>query len=177
MNQVGLDARILFFRIVRDIPYRIALAEGEQDYCCATKPMILDRLLSTLGLRCRHILCSFRWEDLNLPRHLVTLTHDEIDTHEYLEVLVPETQAWLKVDPNWDIWIRSPSIPIAQWDGLHDTILAVKPLETYSPEKSANLIAEEDQADPEARSAYLKKNAKFFRELNRWLQSQRVKSL
>lgn len=170
------EERVRLFRIVRDIPYFIATEQGQQDYCCATKPLILNKLLSTMGLKCRHILCTFKWVDLGLPKDILKLPHDETDTHEYLEVWIPEIGAWARVDPNWDSWIKNRSIPIADWDGLHDTILAVKPLETYSPEESAKIVAEEEQVDTELRRAYLDKNSQFFNGLNLWLESQRVKS-
>lgn len=172
-----IEERVRFFKIVRDIPYYIATGEDEQDYCCVTKPLILDKMFTTLGLKSRHILCTFRWQDLGLPPDILELPHDDVDTHEYLEVLIPETDAWVKVDPNWDSWIKNSKISIADWDGLHDTILAVAPLEVYSPEESAKIIAEEEEGDPEVRKAYLEKNAQFFKSLNRWLESQRVKSL
>lgn len=175
-KQSDIEQRIRYFRIARDIPYYIATGEDEQDYCCATKPLILDKLLATLGLKSRHILCTFKWEDLGLPAGILELPHDDVDTHEYLEVWIPETGAWVKVDPNWDNWIRNPKIPIADWDGLRNTILAVTPLEVYSPQESAKIIAEEEEGDPEVRRAYLEKNTQFFKSLNGWLESQRVKS-
>jgi hypothetical protein len=163
--------------MVRDIPYYIAINEDEQDYCCATKPLILDKLLTTLGLKCRHILCTFKWEDLNLPTHVLQMPHEDVDSHLYLEVWIPETRRWTKVDPNWDNWIKNPNIRAANWDGLHDTALAVKPLETYSAREGAKIIAELEQGGTKVRRPYLDKNRQFFESLNKWLESQRVKSL
>lgn len=166
-----IEKRKGIFKIVRDIPYYISTGK-EQDYSCATKPLILKTLLESLGLKLRRIICEFRWEKLNLPKELLELPHDEVDTHEYLEVYVPEKEKWVKVDPNWDSWQRF--FPVAEWDGISDTIIAVTPEKTYSPEDSMKIIKEEDEVSPQVRKDYLEKNKKFFQALNKWLQYQRT---
>lgn len=170
----SIQERRRLFRMVRDISYFISLDESEQDYCCVTKPFLLDRLLGTIGLKSRHILCTFRWEDLPLPADVMKHSHDAEDTHEYLEVFTPEDGKWVKVDPNWDSRLRS-SFNIAEWDGVHDTILAVTPLRTYSPEESEEIIKAEEAQDASARIAYIERNRDFFQSLNVWLAHQRVK--
>lgn len=170
-----IKERIRYFRIVRDIPYHIALGE-EQDYCCATKPMILDKLLSTIKLNSRHIVCTFKWEKIGLPSKLLSLPHDEVDTHEFLIVFIPETSNWVRVDPSWDFQLQGSGLSIAQWDGLHDTSLGVIPEKIYSPEESEKLNAEEATMGEIARNDYLERNCKFFAAFNEWLEAYRVKS-
>lgn len=168
--------RVKYFRIVRDIPYYIGLNEKEQDYCCLTKPLILDRLLRTLDVETRHILCQFKWSQLPLPKDILAIPHDDEDTHEYLEVRLPETGTWVRVDPNWDKPLKSLGLSVAEWDGHHDTQLAVSPLTVYSAEESARMIAAEDETDPKIRLDYIERNFTYFRAINQLLQSQRVKS-
>lgn len=165
-----IEMRKAYFRFVRDIPYYIAVG-NEQDYSCATKPIMLERLLTLLGLRCQRILCKFAWGSLELPRRILSIPHDEMDTHEFLRVLVPETKKWVNVDPNWDSGIRNPNLPIAEWDGIHSTKIAVPATYTFSKKESDRINAEEDP--PKARRAYLKRNRKFFRAVNKWVETQR----
>lgn len=169
-----IEERIKLFRIVRDIPYYIS-TRTEQDYSCATKPFILDILLRSIGLKVKHILCTFKWEKLGLPEELLAIPHDIEETHEYLLVFIPETNKWVKVDPTWDSRIQHPSITIAEWDGLNDTPIAVPVEHTWTPEESEKLIEEEENRSEEERAEYLKRNGEFFRALNRWLEAQRKK--
>lgn len=167
-----IEERIKLFRIVRDIPYYISTGT-EQDYSCATKPFILDLLLRSIGLEIKHVLCTFKWAKLELPEELLARPHDPEETHEYLLVFVPEKNKWVKVDPTWDSRIQHSLIPIAEWDGLNDTLIAVPVEHTWSPEESEKLIEEEENMSEEERAEYLKKNAEFFKAFNRWLESQR----
>jgi len=169
-----LKERVRLFRIVRDIPYYISLEDSMQDYSCVIKPFLLDRLLSTLGVKSKHILCTFRWGDLSLPRSVLEHAHDPEDTHEFLAVFVPERAEWVTVDPNWDSSVGH-IFRVAEWDGLSDTCLAVTPIKTFSAEESAKIIQEEDTQDPSIRYAYLERNKDFFQAFNRWLVDQRVK--
>lgn len=172
MNQ-DVSERVKMFNFVRDIPYHVSVGD-EQDYSCATKPLILDRLLTSIGLKVNHVLCEFKWSKLGLPNDLLRLPHDEVETHEYLLVLAPETDKWVKVDPTWDNRIQHPSFPIAEWDGLNDTDIGVPPERTWSPEESEKLIAEEESMTEEDRNEYLKRNGAFLRAFNKWLESQRT---
>lgn len=165
-----INERIRLFKIVRDIPYYIATSDNEQGYECVTKPEVLKMLLQTIGLKCRDIVCEFRWEDLGLPEEILKLPHEDPETHGYLDIWIPETKKWIKVDPNWDSRIKHPKIPIAEWDGLNDTKLAVIPTKIYSPKESA---AFNEQDAGEEHDNYLKRNREFFRAFNGWLQSLR----
>ncbi len=164
--------RIRLFKMVRDIPFYLGL-DGEQGYECVTKPEILDRLFRTIGLKSRHIICEFRWKNLDLPDELMKLPHDDPETHEYLEVWIPEGGKWIIVDPNWDSRIKWPTIPIAEWDGSTDTKLAVIPIKTLSPQESSVFITKDVG---EEREKYMERNRKFFIALNRWLESIRKKT-
>lgn len=167
-----IEERVRLFRIVRDIPYHISTGM-EQDYSCATKPFVLDLLLRSIGLKVKHVLCTFKWEKLGLPKKLLAIPHDSEETHEYLLVFVPENEKWVKVDPTWDSKIQHPSIPIAKWDGLSDTLIAVPIERIWTPEESEKLITEEENMPEDKRAEYLKRNSEFFKMFNRWLESQR----
>lgn len=172
-NDVNIAQRVIYFRQIRDIPYRIALSLEEQDYCCATKPSMLATMLLSLGLETRRILCTFKWSDLGIPQDLLSLAPSSEDTHEYLEVLLPEKNIWVKVDATWDSSLKEAGFKISDWDGLTSTVLGVQPVRTFSPKESAEIIKEEDEENPEIRKKYLEDNRKFFIALNKWMRSFR----
>lgn len=162
--------RVRLFNIVRDIPFYIAVG-NETDYCCATKPIILDILFKSIKLRCRHVICDFKWESSPLPKAILKLPHEALETHEYLEVWIPERKRWVIVDPSWDARIRHHGFHINRWDGLHDTKIAVRSERIWTLKESAALIAQE--LKPGEREKYLKRNRAFFVAFNRWLDAQR----
>jgi len=164
--------RIKLFRIVREIPYHIGIG-SEQDYCCSTKARILHLLLKSIGIKSRYMICEFRWENLNLPEDILKLPHEYPETHQYLEVWIPEKEKWVVVDPTWDSRIKHPSILIAEWDGLNDTIIAVKVEKKYTPEESEKHIEKEKSWTKEEIKNYMNKNRKFFIAFNNWLESLR----
>lgn len=168
MNSV--DERIKLFNFVRDIPYCIAI-DSEQDYCCTTKTVMLQKLLVSLGLESRLIRCTFDWKESNLASEIIKLFQDEEESHQYLEVKIPETDKWVKVDPTWDIHLAK-LFSIAKWDGLHDTVLAVKPIKTFSAEESLKLTQEEENGSPEV-IEFFKRNKNFYTALNKWLEKNR----
>lgn len=164
-------ARKKYFMFVRDIPYHIAV-ETEQDYSCATKPIILEKLLTSLGLKCQRTLCTFKWKSLKPPKRILNIPHDDVDTHEFLKVFVPETKRWVQVDPNWDSRIHNSNLPIAEWDGINNTKIAVPIIKLYPKDEGKRISAEEDF--PLIRKQYLDRNRAFFKAINRWVDSQRL---
>lgn len=168
-----LSERIKLFRFVRDIPYRIGLTWEEQDYCCATKTPMLQKLLSTVGLKSRRICCEFAWAGFGLPENILAIATTPGAGHEYLEVLIPENDQWISVDPTWDSQIKSTGLPIAEWDGLTPTVLAVTPTKTFSPEESSKLIEQVDQAPREDWQEFYEQNRPFLGAINNWLEQHR----
>jgi hypothetical protein len=168
-----LNERIRLFRVARDIPFRTPLSLEEQGYACVAKPEILDRMLQALGLESRHRITKFRWEDHNLPEKILENTHEEPETHDYLEVKIPETEEWVEVDPTWDARIQHPEFPTLEWDGKTGTGLAVEPIQKLSVEESREFI--EQDSTEESRREYFEKNREFFRSLNTYLQSKRTR--
>lgn len=167
----NFEERARMFKMVRDIPFRTPLSLEEQGYACVAKPEILDRLLQTLGLESRHRITKFRWEDLNIPERILEHTHEDPETHEYLEVKIPETGEWVEVDPTWDSRINHSEIPTLEWDGKTGTGLGVEPIEKLSVKESREFIAQD--STEEARREYFDKNREFFIALNKWLREKR----
>lgn len=166
-----LNERVRLFRMARDIPFRTPLSLEEQGYACVAKPEILDRMLQALGLKCRHRITKFRWEDHGLPEKILKHAHEDPETHQYLEVKLPETGEWVEVDPTWDSRIQHEKFPKLEWNGETGTGLAVQPIERLSVKESEEFI--EQDSTEEARKEYFDRNREFFRTLNKWLEETR----
>lgn len=166
-----IKERKRLFVLARDIPFRTPLNLEEQGYACVAKPEILERMLQSLGLETRHRITKFRWEDHDLPEEILEFTHEDPETHEYLEVKIPETGEWVEVDPTWDSRISHPMFPTLEWDGKTGTGLAVDPVEKLSVEESREFIKQD--STEETRREYFDKNREFFRAMNHWLDSLR----
>lgn len=168
--------RIKCFRFVRDIPYYIALSDNEQDYCCATKTPMLQKLLAGLDIKSRQINCQFDWAGFGLPPDVLAEATSPHCAHVYLEVFIPEKNEWVAVDPTWDNKLQSAGLPIAEWDGLNPTVLAVKPVKTFSAEESQKVNQQMDGMPPETMQKFYKDNHNFISAINNWLDGCRRQS-
>lgn len=156
------------FRRVRDLPYRIALAPTDPDLACVGKHAQFKRFLEVNQISVRWRVCRFHWSDLPLPEAVRAFPHENEATHAYLELFFGD--AWHALDLTWDEWLASV-FPIATWDGLSSTILAVPAREVLSPEESFPLVEPEHEA--KTRAEDLAKNGEFLRALNQWLAEVR----
>lgn len=163
--------RVDAFQEVRDLPYFIA-TRGEQDCCCSTKAYLLEKKLQTLGLTTRHKLCWFKWEKLSLPPEVLQIAHEDLPSHQFLEVLIPETGKWATVDPTWDYQLAAV-LPINEWDGISDTSCAV-PVEKFCSEADTAKIFKEC-GDSDAVRAYFESQGAFLRAVNAFLAEARAK--
>jgi hypothetical protein len=169
---MSVDQRIAFFEFIKNIPYHIGLDKDDPNYNCVTKCDMLAHLLHGLGLKTRPIICTFDWTETPLPNTILALPRDTGETHQFLQVFIPETKTWINCDPTWDNGIRKSKFPIAQWDGLNETALAVKPHHIYTEAESLAIIKNED--DPVAFARHMKKHRAFYKAVNAWLNSYRL---
>ncbi len=166
--------RISAFNFVRDIPYEINLLDRAKDASCVSKAKRLQEKLKELGIESRRICCRFAWKETPVPAELYNLAGGPESGHEYLEVLIPETREWVPVDPTWDTsGLAAVGFPIAQWDGLHATILAVKPTKIDSPEDSAIITQTNDAASPNQWVSIHEAIGPFVDGFNNFLKSRR----
>ncbi len=171
---MDVSKRKEFFRFIRDIPYKIALLEDEQDYCCSTKSTMLSALFEKNGLETRQIICKFDWRDTPLPPDILSLPYNPDDTtHQYFQVFIPETSKWVNCDPTWDVGLKSLGFKVAEWDGLSDTELAVNPTHIYSASESSNMINGIFQ-DRALISAHMDFHRDYYYAINRWMASGRL---
>ncbi len=166
-----LAERIEAFEFIKNIPYRVGLHANEPTYTCETKSRMLERILAGLGLKSRQMLCNFSWQETSLPPEVLSCPHQDICLHQYMQVLIPESGAWVNVDPTWDYGLAALGLPIATWDGLHETALAVQPHKIFSEEEAQKLFA--SFADLEQADAYMKKHEVFFHAMNECFEQAR----
>jgi hypothetical protein len=170
---------ISYFAFVRDIPFRMPLSLGDPDYSCAGKHVILRTLLSSLGLKVRYALCRFSWNSLDISESLKQIPHEDVN-HVYLEVYDEEHARWMSVDATWDKGLSS-KLPVSEWDGRSDTMIAVKPIENLKPIETQEEF-DEWLDSPPSMDEWLslpldspsKVNGRFYEALNGWVESIRT---
>ncbi|MEK7549815.1 MAG: hypothetical protein AAB519_02440 [Patescibacteria group bacterium] len=168
---MNLQELVKTFESIRDIPYSIPLAYGETDHCCSGKNKLLKEYLESQGYEARFRVCSFRWDSIKLPKEVTAVEHNNDSTHAYLEVKIENE--WKVVDATWDSKICSV-FPIEKWDGISATGIAVKAIEIFSPEKSAEIMTDDSR---ETIEQDLKINGEFYRAFNTWLESLRENTI
>jgi len=156
------------FEKVRDIPYRIPLSLKEPDECCTGKAKILLEILKKGGYDVRYCICMFKWSDLNIPKKIQDMPHDDECSHTYLEIKIDGK--WKIIDPTWDKGLKS-IFTVNKWDGKSDTQIALPAREYLSPEESSKYL--EHILTPEAIAADLKTNGEFYKAFNEWLEAER----
>lgn len=154
------------FEQIRDIPYRIPLSANEKNDCCSGKHVLLSKELTNLGYNCRYKVCTFKRSSLNLPRELLNLPHEVESTHVFLEVKIDSI--WKIVDATWDRPL-SKILPVNTWDGISDTQIAVPVIETFSIERSHEIMT----ADINSTEEDLRNNGIFYKGFNEYLESVR----
>lgn len=95
------------------------------------------------------------------------MPHEDLCTHVFLEVKIADH--WVPVDATWDPGLKN-ILPVNEWDGRSATTLAVSPIETFSPKKSAAIMAKSSDRETEQD---LKTNGAFYRAFNEWLEKNR----
>lgn len=168
---MSVAERIACFEFIKNIPYEIGLPYGAPGYCCSSKSKMLARLLEAMGLETRQIICGFDWTETPLPQDLLALPREAGETHQFMQVFIPEKQEWVDCDPTWDQGLQKAGFDIAEWDGLNDTILAVKPHRIYTPEEVQQLMIE--YSDPDTIRLHFERCDKFYRGLNKWMKDIR----
>lgn len=159
-----MEDLIHIFKEIRDVPYEVPLEFSLDCNNCAGKVLKLKKRFEEMGYECRYVLCSFRWGDLDIPNEILHLLEDDLSTHVYLEVLIDEK--WLKVDASWDSGLQS-RFDISEWDGINDTIIAVKAIDTYSNEESEKVMNNLNKEDFDKE---MQKNGEFYKAFNNWLE-------
>jgi hypothetical protein len=157
------------FKAIRDTPYKIPLTPNEEDTCCSGKHKALKDLFIQQGYEARYRVGSFLWRSIDLPGEVSSVPHDDLSSHVWLEVLIDGE--WITIDATWDVGLKN-IFHVNEWDGKSNTEIAVKILEVFSPEKSAEIM---DGENGDNFSDDSKTDKEFCRTFNEWLEEQRNK--
>jgi hypothetical protein len=160
-----IQKRQHLFKEVRDIPYHIA-TDGEADASCATKSFMLQRRLASLGIGSVFAYGTFSWRQLNLPVELIDLLPNDEGWHQWLRVFIPETGVWIDLDASWDSGLQE-ILPIAAWDGLNSTGIAVPIQRRCSDEENALITS--SGYKPREVERYMQEFRPFLLSLNKYL--------
>ena len=185
----ALAARISIYEHVRDIPYAViphirnyetGPAELLRGMCgsCTPKHFLLGQLLERLDLEIKYVTFPFSWNDpeIKYPDELRDLAA-KLPTEYHLALKVLIEGEWRLVDATWDKPLKDAGFPVNEsWDGVSDTLLAVKPIEEIENRDARD----RDATVKERKSAWTDddhtREALFIEKLNRWLQSFRAKA-
>jgi hypothetical protein len=159
---------IQIFSQIRDVPYRIPLSRNDADDCCNGKTIKLKKMFEEAGYEARYAVCEFCWSDLDLPKEILDIPHQDLSTHVYLEANIDGN--WVILDPSWDKGL-SGILPVNNWNGRSDTTIAVKPTKVYDPEKSAEIMAESEKG--QGLEGELNVSGGFFKAFNEYLEKNR----
>ncbi|MCK5025100.1 MAG: hypothetical protein KAS15_00810, partial [Nanoarchaeota archaeon] len=138
------------------------------DNCCSGKHKKLFNLLTKQGYKVRYRVCVFLWSNLNLPQELEKIPHDDDCTHTYLEIYLDDT--WKILDATWDSGLKN-IFQINEWDGKSDTEIALEPIETFTPERSLEIVKNQNES---LIKKDLKINREFYKAFNGWLDENRT---
>lgn len=155
------------FENIRDVPYSIPLEFDEPDNCCSGKATRLKNYFESQGLKARYRVVDFKWSKLCLPEYVLDAAHSDDSTHVFVEVKLGDE--WKKVDPTWDKGL-SKTLPIAEWDGASDTILAV-PIERYYDDETSEALMRFNKEEFDKERA---ENLQFYQRINDWLKTVRI---
>jgi hypothetical protein len=181
-----LAARISLFEHVRDIPYAViphirnyesGPAELLRGMCgsCTPKHFLLGKLFERLGLDIKYATFPFSWDDpdIRYPDEIRELAR-ALPTEYHLALKVLIEGQWRLVDATWDLPLKTAGFPVNEsWDGMSDTLLAVKPIEEIDNRDAMD----RDATVKERKSAWTDddhaREVLFIEKLNRWLASLR----
>lgn len=127
------------FKSIQQIPYNIPLSLSDEDNCCSGKMKRLKLAFENLGIPSKYRVCTFRWSEMELPKEVLDVPHEDNSTHVYLEVYIDGS--WINIDPTWDPKL-SNIFEIADWDGKNSTTIAVKPTHLLDYEESEKIMTE-----------------------------------
>jgi len=125
--------RIALFEKVRDLPFRYPSSRDPVEVLqqragsSSGKHYLLGELLRRQGTPVRHVICSHRFNDSDLPfpEEMQTLLrkNEIVDLHDYLQIQVEGR--WIDVDATWGRNLREYGFPVTEdWDGRSSMIVS-----------------------------------------------------
>jgi transglutaminase-like putative cysteine protease len=181
------ESRIAVFEHIRDIPYAIVPGLGHPVHgparmlalnrgYCEPKHVLLYTMYQRLGIPTKYATYPFSWsaQDISYPRKIRKLV-DGMPMGYHLACKAYINEKWVLIDATWDLPLKRLGFPINEsWDGISDTLNAVKPEEEITHENEGE------------RTEYVSKigwplltkkekvlSLRFYDQLNNWLEEIR----
>lgn len=161
----NIEKAVEKFYEIRNIPYHIALNEKEENWQCETKNRALAKELEKLGYETRERIGLFRWSEVNMPKEIKDLPHDDESSHLYLEVITPGNNDWVKVDCTWNPELKKAGFPISEWNGTDSTEVALSCYEIIPVEKNEEYLNDIDYDED------METNYKIYDAFNKYCDS------
>ena len=98
--------------------------QSEKVGTCTGKHLVLEAGLQELGIACRSVVCTFRWQDqeIRFPQRLkdILTKHTWLHAHNFIQVQNSSAE-WIDVDVTWDGDLRRHGFRVlpSDWDGEH----------------------------------------------------------
>jgi hypothetical protein len=181
------ESRISIFEHIRDIPYAVipGLAHPihgparmltlDKGYC-EPKHVLTYTMYQRLRIPTRYATYPFKWsaQDINYPWKLEKLAN-EMPMGYHLACKAYINKKWVLVDATWDLPLKRLGFPVNEsWDGVGNTLNAVKPEEEITHENEREMM---EYVSKIGWSLLAKKekvlSLRFYHELNKWLEETR----
>lgn len=169
--------RIVLFEKVRDLRFRYPSSRDPLDVLregggsSSGKHYLLGELLRRQGTPVRHVICSHRFNDSDLPlseeMQKLLSKNEIVDLHDYLQIQVDGQ--WIDVDATWSRDLREYGFPVTEdWDGRSSMLLGVAADEHELVEGDPAKVKEEmlSKLTPQQR----KVREQFLVALARWIE-------
>ncbi len=174
----GLDSkegRIKIFENIRDIPYVLIpeLIDPEKGPVgilirkmgsCSPKHFLMGAMFQKLEIPIKYVTYPFNWndQDIDYPAKIRKLA-DAMPIGYHLACRAYINGKWILVDATWDIPLSKAGFPVNEsWDGISNTLNAVKPLE--------GIVHRNAKKSDEEKSL----SNRFYSILNKWLEELRT---
>jgi hypothetical protein len=126
-------SRVILFEKVRDMPFRYPSSREPEEVLRqhsgsnSGKHYLLGELLRRQGTPVRHMICSHRFNDSDLPfpgeMQELLRKNEIVDLHDYLQIQVDGH--WIDVDATWGSNLREYGFPVTEdWDGRSPMLVA-----------------------------------------------------
>jgi hypothetical protein len=137
------EARKKIFTNIRDMEYHISpgyfytknslsrvLKEGKG--FCLSKHYLLGELLELSGYEVKYCTYEFNWDkiDVDFPENISELVK-ELPLTYHVACRVFMEGRWVLLDATWDKNLREKGFPVNKWDGVSDTVLAVRAIGSF----------------------------------------------
>ena len=160
---VKVQERIDAFNQIRDEPFHLPTSLEDMNSYCYPKHERLKIILEKLGYETNYGICKFKWSEQILPKEVLNIKHEDVDTHIYLNSLIDEKEIFL------DCTFDSGFLKSNNWDGKNSTQIAINYFEIIPPE----LLEKTKEFLEKNYKSLVGKNFEFYLEANKYFDNIR----